>query len=69
MIGYLVLAFLAGGFFGMIGMALVASGPKSNLLYENRVLSERLDFLEREKEGKRYKPVKDPRPKAHTLVN
>lgn len=69
MIGYLILAFLVGGLFGMIGMALVASGPKSNLLYENRVLSERLAFLEKEKEGKRYKPVKDPRTKTHTLVN
>ena len=68
MIAYIILTFITGGVFGMIGMALLAFGPKTNLLQENRVLKERLKFLEK-KDQRKYKPVRDPRPHVHTLVN
>ncbi|MCJ7813114.1 hypothetical protein MUP95_07350 [bacterium] len=68
MIGYIILTFIIGGIFGMIGMAILAFGPKTSLLQENRVLKERLTFLESQ-DQKQYKPVKDPRPHVHTLVN
>ena len=69
MIGYVILAFLAGGAFGMLGMAVLASGPKASLLREMHILRKRLEFLEKENQGKRYQPVKDPRSRVHTLVN
>ncbi len=69
MIGYLAGAFLLGGFFGMLGMAIVASGPKNTLLRDLRILTNRIVFLEREDPRKRYQPVKDPRQKVHALVN
>lgn len=69
MIGYLILAFLVGGLFGMMGMAALASGPKRELLRNNRILMNRIDFLEKESQKKHYQPVKDPRPRVHALVN
>ncbi len=68
MIGYIILTFITGGIFGMIGMAILAFGPKTNLLQENRILKERLQFLEKQTQ-KQYHPVKDPRPHVHSLVN
>lgn len=68
MIAYVALAFLAGGFFGIVGMAILAYGPKMKLYKENSVLCQRLDFLENEAEKKRFKPIKDPRKEVHTLV-
>ncbi len=69
MIGYVILAFLAGGTFGMLGMAILASGPKASLLHEMHILRKRLEFLEKEDQEKHYQPVKDPRSRVHTLVN
>jgi len=69
MMGYLALAFLAGGIFGMAGTAILASGPKTRLFSENSVLCKRLEFLEQEVQKRKYWPVKDPRPSVHTLVN
>jgi hypothetical protein len=68
MIGYIILTFITGGIFGMIGMAMLAFGPKTTLLQENRILKERLKFLEKQTQ-KQYQPVKDPRPHVHSLVN
>jgi len=67
--GYLILVFLAGGLFGMLGMAILVSGSKTKLFWENSVLCKRLEFLEKEVQERHYKPVKDPRPHVHTLVN
>ena len=69
MLGYILLAFLAGGLVGMMGMAVLACGSKVNLWREHRIMCKRLDFLERESEGKRFEPVKDPRPHVEHLVN
>jgi len=69
MVVYVVLAFLVGGAFGMLGMAVLASGPKANLLREMHILRKRLEFLEKEDQKKHYQPVKDPRSRVHTLVN
>ena len=69
MMGYLALAFLGGGLFGMVGMAIIASGPKNIILRDIRILKNRIDFLERENQKERYQPVKDPRPRVHALVN
>jgi hypothetical protein len=65
---YLVLAFLAGGFCGMLGMSILAYGSKVNLIRENRIYRERLQFLENQKQNK-YQPVEDPRVRVHALVN
>lgn len=69
MLGYVLIAFLAGGLLGMMGMAVLAYGSKMDLHQENSALSRRLDFLEKENGKKRFKPVKDPRPHVHSLVN
>lgn len=66
---YLILAFLAGGLSGMLGMAILVSGSKTKLFRDNSVLCKRLEFLEKEVQEKHYKPVKDPRPHVHALVN
>lgn len=66
---YLMLAFLTGGFIGMMGMALIACGPKKNLLRDNRILQNRIAYLERQKKERRFQVVRDPRPKVHALVN
>ncbi len=68
MVAYLMLAFLVGGVCGIAGMAVMASNPKRDLMNENLLLSKRLNFLEKEAVGKRYEPVKDPRPHVHSLV-
>jgi hypothetical protein len=69
MFGHLLLAFIAGGMFGMVGMAILGCGSKMRLHHENGILGRRLEFLEKEGATKRYKPVKDPRPRVHTLVH
>ncbi|NQT24659.1 hypothetical protein HQ585_04830 [candidate division KSB1 bacterium] len=70
MIGYLILAFLTGGLFGMMGMAALAYGSKSNLMRELYLLKKRLNFIEDEAPQKRtYKAVKDPRPQVQSLIN
>jgi len=69
MFGYLLLAFVAGGTLGMLGMAILGSGSKMALHHNNGVLGRRLEFLEKEAETIRHKPVKDPRPKVHSLVH
>ena len=70
MFGYLVLAFLTGGLIGMMGMAALAYGSKSNLMRELYLLRKRLSFLENEAPQKRtYKPVKDPRPQIQSLIS
>jgi hypothetical protein len=68
MIGYIIFAFLLGGLFGMVGMAIFAYGPRMTLIQENYILKERVEFLEKETE-KKYQTVKDPRMKVHNLVN
>jgi len=65
---YLLLAFLAGGFCGMLGMSLLAYGSKANLIRENRIYRERLRFLENEP-SRKYEPVEDPRVRVHALVS
>ena len=69
MFGYLLLAFIAGGLFGMVGMAILGSGSKMKLHIDNGVLGQRLAFLEKEGEKTRHKPVKDPSPRIHSLVH
>jgi len=70
MFGYLVLAFMTGGLLGMMGMAALAYGSKSNLMRELDLLRKRMNFIEDEAPKKRtYKPVKDPRPQVHSLIN
>jgi hypothetical protein len=68
MVLYLLFAFLAGGFCGMVGMSVLAYGSKANLIRDNRIYRERLQFLENEKPNK-YQPVEDPRVRVHALVN
>lgn len=68
MLGYIA-AFLAGGLVGVLGTALFTSYSKSKLIKERSLIAGRLDFLEREGESKRFKPVKDPRYKFHKLSN
>lgn len=63
-----ILAFIGGGIFGMIGMAVLACYAKKELMLCNRILNHRVEFLEEETEKMR-RPVKDPRPQVHTLVN
>lgn len=70
MFGMIILAFLAGGLFGMMGMAVLAYGSKTSLLRENGVMRQRLQFLESDtREHKKYQDVKDPKPQVHTLIN
>jgi hypothetical protein len=69
MLGVMILSFLAGGLFGMMGMAVLAFGSKSNLMHENQVMRQRLNFLEHEDPKKRYTPVQSPKPHVHQLVN
>ena len=68
MVGY-ILAFLAGGLFGMLGVSILAYGPRITLMQQNRILRDRLNFLEQEDQRKTYRPVKDPRIKVNQLVN
>jgi len=69
MIGFLALAFAGGGLFGLVGMALLAYGPKTNLMRENDMLRNRLEFMEDEYEKRHVRHVRDPRPHVHKLVN
>ena len=69
MVGFVALAFVGGGLFGLVGMAVLAYGPKTNLMRENHTLRHRLEFMEKEYEKKHYRPVRDPRPHVHKLVN
>jgi hypothetical protein len=69
MFAWCTIAFLAGGFCGMMGMAVVAYGSKTNLLRENGALRNRLDFMEHEDPRRRMKTVKDPRPEVHKIVS
>ncbi len=68
-ISLIVTAFITGGFFGLVGMACMAYGHKTHLIRENKVMRERLEFLEMEMEKKRYTMVPDPKPHVHALVN
>lgn len=67
MIG-VVFAFLGGGLFGMIGMATLACYAKKDLMLCNRILRNRMEWLQEENQ-KSYQPVKDPRPQVHALAN
>jgi hypothetical protein len=69
MIGYCTIAFIVGGIFGMMGMAMLAYGSKVNLIQEIKVLRKRLNFLENEDPRQKYQSVKDPRPDVHKMVN
>lgn len=69
MIGYMVIAFVAGGFFGMLGMSVIACGPKVKLMRENNVLRQRIVTETSKKKSKKYQPVKDPRLEVFNLVN
>ena len=69
MVGYLIVSFFIGGMFGMVGMSMLACGSKMKLRQDNCIMNRRLEFLEKEGEKKRYKPVKDPRPRVHSLVH
>ena len=68
MMGF-ILVFMAGGLFGMLGVSILAYGPRMTLMQQNRVLRDRLTFLEKEDQRKQFHPVKDPRPEVHKLVN
>lgn len=69
MVAYIVVAFLAGGFFGMLGMSLLSCGPKVKLLRENNMLRQRIKTEEVKTRRKKYQPVKDPRLQVYNLVN
>ncbi|MBN1782902.1 hypothetical protein JW948_17345 [bacterium] len=69
MLGWCAIAFLVGGLCGMMGMAVLAYGSKTNLMRENGVLRRRLNFLEHEDPRRRFTKVKDPRPEVHNLVS
>ena len=69
MFAWCIVSFLAGGFVGMMGMAMLAYGSKTNLLRENGVLRQRLNFLEHEDPRRRVKTVKDPRAEIHKIVS
>ena len=68
MFAWFAIAFFTGGFCGMMAMAVLAYGSKTNLLRENGVLRNRLDFLEHEDPRRRVKTVKDPRPEVQKIV-
>jgi hypothetical protein len=69
MVVYLAISFVAGGLFGMLGMAVLAYGSKMQLARENKIFKERLEFLEKETPRRHYQPVEDPRTRVHALVN
>lgn len=68
-VGIVITAFVLGGITGMLGMAIFSYGPRTVLERERHTLMKRLTFLEHENAGKRFNPVRDPRPQAHKLVN
>jgi hypothetical protein len=65
----MAVSFVAGGLFGMLGMAVLAYGSKMQLVKENKIFKARLDFLEKEAPKRQYQPVEDPRTRVHALVN
>ncbi len=69
MFGITLLAFLAGGLFGMTGMAMFCYHSRTNAYREHHTLLQRLDFLENEAKIKRFTPVKSPKTNVHKLVN
>jgi len=69
MVGFVALAFVGGGLFGLVGMAVLAYGPKTTLMRENYTLRHRLEFMEKEYEKRHVRHVRDPRPHVHKLVN
>ncbi len=69
MAAYIIVSFLAGGFFGMLGMSLLSCGPKVKLLRENNMLRQRVHTEEAKPKRKKYQPVKDPRLQVYNLVN
>ena len=66
---YMAISFMAGGLFGMLGMAVLAYGSKMQLVRENKIFKARLDFLEKETPKRRYRPVEDPRTRVHALMS
>jgi len=66
---YMAISFMAGGLFGMLGMAVLAYGSKMQLVRENKIFKARLDFLEKETPKRRYQPVEDPRTRVHALMS
>ena len=68
MIGLIISMFVVGGIFGMLGMAILSSGPKTQLMRENKVLKNQLTVLANSPE-KAYKAVKDPRLHIYHMVN
>jgi hypothetical protein len=69
MMAFITISFVAGGLFGMIGMAVLAYGSKMDLVRENKLFKARLDFLEKETPKRQYQPVEDPRTRVHALVS
>jgi hypothetical protein len=65
----MTISFMAGGLFGMLGMAVLAYGSKMQLVRENKIFKARLDFLEKETPKRHYQPVEDPRTRVHALVS
>jgi len=68
MLGYMII-FIAGGIAGCLGTALLTCSSKLKLIGDRSLLARRLDFLEREGEIKRFKPVRDPRLHVTELTN
>jgi hypothetical protein len=66
---YMAISFMAGGLFGMLGMAVLAYGSKMQLVRENKIFKARLDFLEKETPKRKYQPVEDPRTRVHALMS
>jgi hypothetical protein len=65
----MIVAFIAGGLVGIMGMAWLAYGSKLRLVQENKIYKQRLEFLEKESPKRHYQPVEDPRTRVHALVN
>ena len=69
MVGACIISFLAGGFCGMLSVALLSYGSKTNMMRENGILKQRLEFLENVDPRRKYTKVKNPRTEVHKLVN
>lgn len=68
MIGLVIGTFVVGGFFGMLGMAILSCGPKTELMRENKALKNQLTVMVKSPE-KSFKAVKDPRLHVYHMVN
>jgi len=66
---YMAISFMAGGLFGMLGMAVLAYGSKMQLVRENKIFKARLDFLEKETPKRHFQPVEDPRTRVHAMMS